>query len=57
VVLGDRVVVHVSDDHRLRVAGARSVVSASYLATKQSVSKLETVMELSLSITRKRHMS
>jgi hypothetical protein len=55
VVLGDRVVVHVSDDHRLRVAGARSVVSASYLATKQSVSKLETVMELSL--TRKRHMS
>jgi hypothetical protein len=31
VVLGHRVVVHVGDDHRLRVAGARIVVGASYL--------------------------
>jgi hypothetical protein len=32
VVLGDRVVVHVSDDHRLWVAGAGRVVLAPYLA-------------------------
>ena len=31
VVLGDGVVVHVGDDHRLRVAGARRVVGTSYL--------------------------
>ena len=31
VVFGHRVVVHVGDDHRLRVAGARSVVGTSYL--------------------------
>jgi hypothetical protein len=31
VVLGDWVVVHIRDRHRLRVAGARRVVEASYL--------------------------
>jgi hypothetical protein len=31
VVLGDWVVVHVGDHHRLRVARARGVVDASYL--------------------------
>ena len=36
VVLGDGVVVHVGDDHRLRVAGARSVVGTSYLKKKGS---------------------
>jgi hypothetical protein len=35
VVLGDRVVVHVSDDHRLRIAGARIVVDTSYLEKGQ----------------------
>jgi hypothetical protein len=34
VVLGDRIVVHVGDDHRLRVAGACSVVLASDLPKK-----------------------
>jgi hypothetical protein len=31
VILGDRVVVHVGDDYRLRYAGACRVVDASYL--------------------------
>ena len=35
VVLGDRIVVHVGDDHRLRVAGACSVVLASDLQIKK----------------------
>jgi len=34
VVLGHGVVVHVSDDHRLWVAGARRVLLASYLGKK-----------------------
>jgi len=36
VVLGDRIVVHVGDDDRLRVAGACSVVLASDLQRKGS---------------------
>ena len=35
VILGHGVVVHVSDDHRLRVAGAGIVVLASYLEKKK----------------------
>ena len=35
VVLSDRIVVHVGDDHRLRVAGACSVVLASDLQIKK----------------------
>jgi len=35
VVLGHRVVVHVGDDHRLRVAGTGSVFGASYLGKKK----------------------
>lgn len=34
VVLGDWVVVHVSDCHRLRIAGACRVVEASYLVAR-----------------------
>jgi len=40
VILGHGVVVHVSDDHRLRVAGAGIVVLASYLEKKESKTEL-----------------
>jgi hypothetical protein len=36
VVLGHGVVVHVGDDHRLRVAGAGWVVLASYLQCRET---------------------
>jgi hypothetical protein len=40
VVLGDRVVIHVGDDHRLRVAGACRVVDASYLKKSKQQTQL-----------------